>query len=276
MDSLPKVYDELLEAAQDGLAAAAYGPDAEEAGRVYEDLADAFEGLAIGAILLEYDAERFRQRLVHAANARRQFYQVCLRDEAAPPTRARSRTGALFCAIASRYAPLVRELVRLPPADWILESEYEDDFCYHALVGREAAPEAAGALPEAGALLDRFEAALEGAASPRLDLCRALAAADPAAFREAFADLLVEREAWVEALQTARSDQPPFLMARHVFVEGLALLALAEARGWPMPDRYAFCPEPARLGPPTATPDDLLGDLVPMMRTNRRARGLPT
>lgn len=273
MDPLPKLYDELLDEAEDGLATAAYGPDADEAGHLYEGLVDAFEGLAIGKMLLEYDAELFRDRLVYAASARRQFYQVCLRDEATPLHRARSRTDALFCAITARADAYVRDLVRLSPPGWVPDGEYEDDYCYHAIVSSEVDPDAAD-LPDIETLLGRFETALEGASSARIDVCRALAADDPAAFREAFADLLVERATWANELSVSRSDQPAFLMSRHVFVEGLALLVIAEGRGWPMPDRYAYCPEPARLGPPTAAPDDLLADIVPMMQANRRSRGL--
>ena len=276
MDPLPKVYDELREEAEDRLAEVAYGPPAADAARAYEALVDAFHGLAIGSLLLDYDPDRFRARLVHAAGARRQFYQVCLRDDAEMFHRALSRTDALFCAVASRHTPAARELVHLAPGEWVPDGEYEDDFCYHALIAREVAPDEAAGLPEARALLDRFETALAGGTSVRLDVCHALADNDASAFASAFGDLLTEREAWAEDLYPSRSNQPLFLMARYVFVEGLALLAIAEARGWPMPDRYAFCPEIGRLSPPSSAPDDLMADLVPILREQRRARGLPS
>lgn len=272
---LSDVHDALYDEAIDGVSSVAYGPDADAAGALYESLVDAFQGFAISHLLQSYDAETFRRYLIYAAGARRQFLQVCLRDAAAPRERALSRTDALFCAIAARDAVLASELVRLGPTDWVPEGEYEDDFCYHAVVSHLAAPETAAGLPPVGALLDRFAAVIDGLPPPRLAVCRALVGDDAPAFRVAFDDLLLEREAWAEELYPARRDQPLFLVARHVFVEGLALLALADARGWPMPDVYAFCPEPARLAPVSAPPLDLFVDVVPFLRESRRQRGLP-
>ncbi len=275
MDSLPEVYEALLEDARDGVSEAAYGPSADEAGPLYEGLVDSFQGLAICNLLLRYDAEQFRADLVFAAGARRQFLQLCQRDAAAPAARALSRTEALFCAVAARDDALAGDLVRLGPAAWVADAEYEDDFCYHALVSHAAAPDAARPLPPPDALLARLAAVLDGGTTPRVEAAAALAAGDPARFRLAFDDLLAERAAWAEARYPARRDQPLFLAARHVFVEGLALLALADARGWPMPDLYAFCPEPGRLAPAAGLPADLFLDLAPVVRESRRQRGLP-
>jgi hypothetical protein len=274
MEPLHEVYSALLEEARDGVSGAAYGPPAAEAGPLYEGLVDSFQGLAICNLLLDYNAEQFRTDLVFAAGARRQFLQICQRDGAPAPQCAVSRTEALFCALAARADVLAGDLVRLGPPEWVGGAEYEDDFCYHALLSHAAVPEQAGGLPPPDALLARFAAVLEDGTTPRLEVCRALAAADPTAFRLAFDGLLVERAAWADELYPARRDQPLFLVARHVFVEGLALLALADARGWPMADAYAFCPEPGRLAP-APTPADLFLDVAPFIRESRRQRGLP-
>ena len=69
---------------------------------------------------------------------------------------------------------------------------------------------------------------------------------------------------------------PFFQTTRHLFVEGIALLAVAEARGWTMGDHYAYCPEIARLAPTVPTPPDLFTDVVPLLRDSRRRRGLDT
>lgn len=276
MKSLSETYDALLDDARDGVGAAAYGPSADEAGPLYESLVDAFQGLALCNLLQHYDAGQFRTDLVFAAGARRQFLQLCLRDGAAPAARALSRTEALFCAVAARDAALAAHLVQIGPTDWMPGAEYEDDFCYHALVAHAAVPEASAALPPPAELLDRFAGVVEGLPPPRLALGSALAEGDAAAFRVAFDDLLLERAVWRDEMIPHRSNQPLFVVARDVFVEGLALLAVADALGWTMPDTYAFCPEAARLAPTAAMPADLFLDVVPFLRESRRERGLLT
>jgi hypothetical protein len=161
--------------------------------------------------------------------------------------------------------------VRLGPTTWTEGTEYEEDFCYHAAVARLAVP-TADTLPPLDALLARLLAV--GGPSARLDAVRALADGDASAFRDAFLSRLDERALFRDELYEHRRDQPLFLTGRHVFTEGLALLALADARGIAMPDVYAFCPEVARL-PPAQPVRDLFADLVPFLRASRVERGLP-
>lgn len=271
MDPLSDAYAVLLDLARDGVASAAWGPHADEAGFLYEELTDAFEGLAHCNALLHFDADQVRADFTYAAGARRQYLQLCARDGARPPEHALSRTHALFCAIAARDAALTADLVRLGPTAWAEGAEYEDDFCYHAAVARLAVP-TADALPPLDALLARLLAV--GGPSPRLDAVRALADGDATAFRAAFLARLDERALFRDDLYDRRRDQPLFLTGRHVFTEGLALLTLAEARGIAMPDAYAYCPEVARLRPAPPV-RDLFADLVPFLRASRVERGLP-
>lgn len=273
MDPLADTYAELLDAARDGVEAAAWGPAADEAGDLYEGLVDAFEGLAICNVLLYYDAEQFRTDLVFAAGARRQFLQLCHRDGVAPRHVALSRTHALFCALVARDNALAGELVRLGPAAWRRDGEYEDDFCYHAALARLAVPDASEALPPLDALVARLVEVAEP--GPRLALVRALVEGDADGFREAFESRLDERARFADELFPARRNQPLFVASRHVFVEGLAMLTLAEQRGWAMADEYAYCPAVARLAPRQPLPRDLFLDVVPFLSASRRERGLP-
>jgi len=271
MEPLSDAYEALLDEARDGVGAAAWGPHATEAGGLYEGLVDAFEGLAHCNALLHFDPDQVRADFTFAAGARRQYLQLCVRDGVTPREHALSRTHALFCAVAARDAALAADLVRLGPTAWREGAEYEDDFFYHAAVARLAVP-TAEALPPLDALLARLLAV--GGPAPRLDAVRALAEGDADAFREAFLARLDERALFRDELYEHRRDQPLFLTGRHVFTEGLALLALADARGFAMPDVYAYCPEVARL-PPAAPVRDLFVDLVPFFRASRVERGLP-
>lgn len=272
IEPLAETYASLLDRAEERIGQAAYGPDAGEAGPVYEDLGDTFEGLAACNLLLELDTEQFRTDLIYSAGAREQFLRLCAHAGAEPLHRALSRTGALFCALAVRDAALAARLVRLGPAEWLPDGEYEDDFCYHAVVATLAAPAEAAFAPD---LLDRFARVLDGRPSPRLNVCRAFADDDPAAFAVAFEDLLLAHERWAEENEAPRRDQPTFLASRLVFVEGLALIALAGARGWPPPDETPLCPVPARLEPSTAPVPDLYREIERLAAGSRRDRGLP-
>lgn len=274
MEPLQETYASLLDRAEERIGEAAFGPDADAAGPLYEDLGDTFEGLAACNLLLSLDLAQFRTDLLYSAAARGQFLAMCARAGVAPLHRARSRTNALFCAVAARDDALAASLVQLGPATWTPDGEYEDDFCYAAFVGTLAAPaEAAATLPPPTALLDRFAAVLDGLPTPRLAVCRAFEAGDESAFSVAFDDLLMAHQTWAAEAESARRDQPAFLATRHVFVEGLALLALAGRRGWAVPDEHAFCPAPARLGPMTAAVPDLFGEIARLAAASRRARG---
>jgi hypothetical protein len=106
------------------------------------------------------------------------------------------------------------------------------------------------------ATLDQLEASLEGGPSQRLPVCRALLARDQAAFDEAFASLLSARRTETNAAKkTFEAEELTFQPESRVFVEGLALLVLADQRGLKTaPEYLPLCPSLARL--PATKPFD--------------------
>ena len=69
----------------------------------------------------------------------------------------------------------------------------------------------------------------------------------------AFADLLHARDLEIEAAKEAGQLEEPHVVAlRRVFVEGLAILRLAERRGLRTEREYRYCPSLART--PMRTP----------------------
>jgi hypothetical protein len=98
------------------------------------------------------------------------------------------------------------------------------------------------------AILQRYQGWLGALSSPRLDTARTLASRDRAGFDEAFDWLLDARAAEIEAnRERGQLETPEVEAERRVFVEGLAVLRLAEMRGLATQREYRYCPSLARV-----------------------------
>ena len=244
VDALPEAEADLRTLTGDALGAAG-----DELGRLYRTA-------AIGAILLELDVEQYAGRLLQSAQAR-----VYVLKNTAPDVRTRSRfctrtrADGFFDAVSIARVDLAAELDALSPTSWNPRFEYEDDFAYVRCVQALARPGLDGdAQAIAAAQVARMEEVLQGASWSRLDLCRALIDRDTDAFDAAFEGLLRDR---VETLEAQRRgvgrDELTFTAGQYVFIEGLALLHLAEELGIQTRDEYRFCPREVRRFPRSRT-----------------------
>jgi hypothetical protein len=212
------------------------------------DVAPKLRALGSIVLLTRGDVSRFRVNLAAAAELRRDYLRAAARVPLNEAGRefAAGRSAGLFDALAAGNAGSAREIAALAPASWRADCEYEDDHCWARLVGLAVA--GGEAVAQAAPLLERFEAALRGADSARLAVARAFVHDDAAAFATAFEALLDERGREIDdAIEAGEMDDPVVLAGRRVFVEGLALLALAQARGWPTEREYLYCPSIARV-----------------------------
>lgn len=237
-----ELYGELLEAIEENISSVAGGLPMAEAGPTFDVLVRDFQALGIFKLFLELDVEAYRHRLLQGTFARR-YYLEKSKSESVFDTifMAASRTEAIFNALAAGDADIAREIAALSPKRWLPDGEYEDDFCYYAFLHAELNPTLH---LDRGDLLDRFERALEGDTSPRLDLLRAMFDRDQDAFDGAFDDLVFDYKQsvasspnWSEPSREARS---------RIFVEGLAILHLAEEKGFRTASEYELCPAEAR------------------------------
>ncbi len=143
-------------------------------------------------------------------------------------------------------------MAELAPGGWRPDCEYEDDFCYAQFLHHLLAVEPWRG-PPANAILERFEAALEGTGSARLAVCRALRDRDAAGFETAFEALLLEHVLGIEErIELGEMDDPVVVAERLVFVEGLGLLGLAEQQGLSVEQEFLYCPSIARAWPRAA------------------------
>lgn len=216
-------------------------------GRLSIDVCTKLRALAIAVLLVKADVDRFHHNLIRSALVREAYLRRC-RDEGAPLDhhRASGRTAGLLDAIAASAPDIARRIVALSPTDLHKGHEYEDDYCFAQVLHRLVMPTP----PEAEILplLERWAEYPPASSDARLEVCRALLTRDQAAFDEAFESLLNRRDDQISA-EKARNklEEPAVVAERHVYVEGLAVLRLAAARGLVTQSEYRMCPSLARL-----------------------------
>jgi hypothetical protein len=223
-----------------------------EMGRTCLELAEKFRTLAIICLLAKADSDLFYHHLMRAGLIRAKHLERVQRERAFDDHHFCSgRYKPLLDAIAAADLNLARRLTELSPREFREGHEYDDDYCYAQAVSRFIAEPARDG--EVASFLDRFAAYAENQPNPRLAVSRALAARDQGAFDEAFDDLLHSHDIGIEEDKTrGQLEEPQIVAQRLVFIEGLAILRLAEHRGLRTEREYRYCPSNARV--PMRTP----------------------
>jgi len=241
-DILPDLDDIVV--AQLGGLRATEGVALAEAG---SDLCVALRTTAVASLLVELDIDRFYHSLIRSALVRIHVL------ERTPPNVQRmtrfcsvSRSASFFDAIAAGRTDLSSTIANLSSQEWMSRFEYEDDFLYaRFLYDMVAAGPEAKHLPE---LLDRFEEVVDGTPSDQLDLCRLLLDPDRGGFEGTFNSMLSARTEWVDfQRRSIGRDELAFAGEQHIWIEGLAILRLADSRGIAVEPEYRYCPQEARM-----------------------------
>jgi hypothetical protein len=223
-----------------------------EAGRFYEEAAEALRAHAVLRLLVDADGAGFSSDLVMSGHARRGYLRRCTRYQHADYHIALSRSGSMLDAVAGDDVALAAEIFRMSPGTFRRGEEYEDDFCWQRFLGLLVS----GAPPaELDAALTALDAAAEGSGA-RLAVARALRGRDPEAFEEAFRDLLAERQAQNEADAGRADEEVAAAAGTQIFIEGIAVLKIARLLGISIAGEYAMCPTLALLPRKPATPAD--------------------
>jgi hypothetical protein len=220
----------------------------EEVERILFHLSRYARAAAIARLLAYADGATFRERLARSGQARLRLLQWAV-GARRPFNRftATGHYGPLCDALASGDDALARDIARLSADTLVKGYEFEEDFLYARLLGLLATGD--DALPSrAQPLLEALERLVEDSDFPRLAMCRALLAREQEGFDSALQALLEERDGQFQAKARAftsrdeEADTEPF-----IFVEGLALLRLAERRGLAVQTDYLFLPSLARV-----------------------------
>ncbi|HVG57992.1 MAG TPA: hypothetical protein VNA24_05515, partial [Hyalangium sp.] len=215
----------------------------------YSDIAGRYRILAICALLLDADGERFRGFLQKAAQTRLQLLKLGLKPEREVlEIVCESMNLELFDAVAGGDLPTAAALAKSSPGRHIPDIEYEDDFLLYRFFGLLALQLHEGKQAPLEELAERWQAVLEGGEDPYLDVSRALLARDSKKLGTAITRLIESRDERIEQWWEDLSMDPATRLANSlVFVNGLALLRFAELLGLKTRSDYKFMPSMARV-----------------------------
>ncbi|MBS0453292.1 MAG: immunity 49 family protein [Proteobacteria bacterium] len=231
----------------------------EELGSIGMDLSRKLRGLAIITLLTAGDSDKFCHNLIRSGRVR-EYFLTRMRQE---PTQAdhhlaSGRVDPLLDALAAGDVDLAHRIAWISPRTWEPQREYEDDFCYAQILHRLVHGVQAPAVYQP--FIDQFDKALKGQPSERLEVVKGLVQRSQADFDQAFDALLDARRKSIDAaIKRAQIEDPVVLAERLVYIEGLALLRLADRQGLQTQPDYLYCPSLARRpmqAPLPAEPQD--------------------
>ncbi|RKG84534.1 Imm49 family immunity protein [Corallococcus terminator] len=153
-----------------------------------------------------------------------------------------SHAEPFFDAVGCGDEATARLIARHASGEFKPDRELLEDFLYVRLLMQRFSLESTSA--EVASTLAAFEAAVEeGPESSRLGVCRALLARDGDAFHAAFQVLSDEHRAWYEdGFRAGRLPEERWALDGCLFIEGLALLRLAQSVGIPIASEYPLIP----------------------------------
>lgn len=241
-------HQDTLTEAQREIAAGQLSPEA------FFAIGFAWRILALCDLLEEADTRGFAACLAKSGQARLALLRQREQGLACPPKTLCTSKDIFFAAsVAAGDLGTARSIAALAPAKHFEGIEYEDDFLfYHFLHRVLVAPQDTEALL---GLVRRWDVVLEGGASAYRDVCRELVSGDGPAFASAFDAFVRERErALSDYARSFTSNKELVATEGKVFIEGLAVLRLAELRGLPTLPQYPLIPRLARLPSGIAPP----------------------
>jgi hypothetical protein len=215
--------------------------------RLIEDvqaICRALHTTGVSMLLVEGKPQEYFLDLCRAAeNWRRLLEHLRGRELEAPPA---SYLAPLYGAMAAGEWELARGVAVAVATRWQPGEEYEDDFDWAALIHRCVAGAGQAQLaPYVGSLRRSGQEAY----GERLEVLQAIWSGDREAFLAAFRAVLAvhgeDMEEAVQSFNTGKLDLAPY---RFVWLEGLALLRLAEEAGLETSsERFLYCPPLARV-----------------------------
>lgn len=216
-------------------------------GDLCEEISARYRSVAICRLLVDADSDGFYHDLIRSAKIREYYLSRSYAENYSDFHRASTRAEAFFDALASNEFSLALRIGSLSPQEWLRGDEYEDDFWYvHFLQKYIKFDDRLH--PELEEILGKFEASLRGTPCAKLEVCKALLLNDQEDFDAAFNQLLDQRASEIKSeKENFVMEEVNIIVNRHIFIEGLAQLRIAEKAGLETESEYLFCPAIARL-----------------------------
>lgn len=223
------------------------GADARVLHAQSEEVALHFVTIAAACLLVDGNSQKFLMNLVRCAENGRQFLRLMRSRELDLPSASKniSLLAALTAADFERAAQIA-SLSRTTRNE--AQHEYEDEFLWASILNGLAATPLASSR-------DDVESALEGVVEiapavyeSRAEAVRALLARDGEAFEDAMTRAAREYGIWAEdQVGSPSTSLREFAPHRFIWLEGLALLRLAERAGMGLVFHLDYCPRLARV-----------------------------
>ena len=201
--------------------------------------------LALCALLRDADVDTYCDFLARSGQVRQHFLENVARPAGADP-RIWCLSKDLFfpASLAAGDLETARAIAVASPRRHEPAVEYEDDFLFVHFLHRALV----GTPQELDAILARWETVLEGNSSARFEVCRALASSRQDELDHALHGLVSQRQRELEAYRKSlRFHAEEYAAEGHVFVDGLAVLRLAELRNLKTEPEYPLLPRAARV-----------------------------
>jgi hypothetical protein len=221
-------------------------------GKLCNDISRYYRAIGICGLLLNADTEVYFHALIQSALTRKYYLDRCIKENHLDdPARKSSFVAPLLDAVAANQFSLASQIAALSPDVWQEGYEYEDDFTYAAFL-HEFILFNETSRDKLQRILDRWEGVLEGNSDPRFDLCHALFSRNQSQFEEAYYDLLNAHDNRMSEIADPKLDSSlakeyTFEPNRWIFVEGLAMLRIADKLELRTEREYKLCPSIARL-----------------------------
>ncbi len=221
----------------------------EQSGEAYSVAALCHRRLAFCALLADARPDSFFTSLCHSAYARLYFLQLVANGHGADPRfLCASREFSFIDALAAGQIDLAAGIARGSASHHEPSLEYEDDFLLHHFLHQCVLTLRGHPLIALNSLLGRWEAVLDGGSDGYLEVCRALHQQQADAFDQALEALIDGR---IRSFQKMARDSGPNDELRKtegaLFMNGLALLRLAELQGIETRREYPTLPTLARI-----------------------------
>ena len=246
--------NDLLDDIKENISVIASNISVSEIEEVFEALCFQFESLGIYGLLTKYDLDDFYRNLILSGFCRRSYLERCKAKGVSESLyHAISRTQSVFSCIVADQVNLAKELISMSSNVWLKDGEYEDDFLYYQFIYKLLiSPKNKNELTS---ILESFEKVLDGDFSSRYSVCKSLLDRNNEAFNEAFTDLIIERENYID--NKVFHNDPMFLAHDFVFIEGLGLLLLARSLGMVVEKDYKYCLDVLITDAKVELPDDI-------------------